>query len=309
MFAPKSIQHRLRMKNPVVICFGEVLWDLLPTGKVAGGAPMNVAYQTNNLGMRSRMISRVGSDELGHLLRTFLEEKGVATDLLQTDSNYPTGIVNVHLDEKGIPSYEIVQPAAWDHIALTDEMIDTVRSADALVFGSLSCRSEQSKNTLKALVDAATLRVFDVNLREPFYTQALLEELLPKANIVKVNDIELEILSGWYGFEGGESEQMAALRSKFGFDRLIVTKGEHGAACLSDTGYCTVPGVSVKVQDTIGSGDAFLSGFLSQYFAGETDAACLRFANALGALTATKAGGTPVISQLEIQEFLSQQGS
>jgi fructokinase len=269
---------------------------------------MNVAYQTNNLGMRSRMISRVGSDELGQLLRTFLEEKGVATDLLQTDALYPTGIVNVHLDEKGIPSYEIVQPAAWDHIALTDEMIDTVRSADALVFGSLSCRSEQSKNTLKALVEAAPLRVFDVNLREPFYSQALLEELLPKANIVKVNDLELVILANWYGIQGTEAAQMAAVREKFGFERLIVTKGEHGAACLSDSGYTTVPGVSVKVQDTIGSGDAFLSGFLSQYFAGDTDAACLRFANALGALTATKAGGTPVISQLEIQEFLSQPG-
>ncbi|MDO8368105.1 MAG: carbohydrate kinase [Saprospiraceae bacterium] len=293
------------MKNPVVICFGEVLWDLLPTGKIAGGAPMNVAYQTNNLGMRSRMISRLGSDELGQALRAFLQEKGVSTDLVQTDPEYPTGIVNVTLDEKGIPSYEIVQPAAWDHIELTNEMLDTVANADALVFGSLSCRSEHSKKTLLALLGKAPLRVFDVNLREPFYTQALLEVLLPKANIAKVNDIELDILANWYGMKGGESEQMAALLKKFGFDRIIVTRGEHGAACLSSAGYCSVPGISVKVQDTIGSGDAFLSGFLNQLFAGASDQDCLRFANALGALTATKAGGTPNISQEEIEQFLN----
>lgn len=293
------------MKNTVIICFGEILWDLLPTGKIAGGAPMNVAYQTNQLGMRSRMISRVGADDLGKELRAFLQGKGVSTDLVQTDPHYPTGIVHVHLDEKGIPSYEIVQPAAWDHIELTEEMLNTVRGADALVFGSLSCRAENTKNTLLRLLEIAPLRVFDVNLREPFYTQSLIEELLPKANIVKVNDLELGILATWYGMVGDESEQMAALQNKFGFDRIIVTKGEHGAACLSKAGYCTVPGVSVKVQDTIGSGDAFLSGFLNQFFAGASDQECLRFANALGALTATKAGGTPNISQEEIRAFLA----
>lgn len=292
------------MKNPVVICFGEVLWDLLPSGKIAGGAPMNVAYQTNNLGMQSRMISRVGSDDLGRELLAFLQGKGVSTDWVQIDSTYPTGIVNVSLDEKGIPSYEIVQPAAWDHIELREEMLHTVAGVDALVFGSLSCRSEHSKKTLLALIGKAPLRVFDVNLREPFYSQTLLEELLPKANIVKVNDLELDILASWYDMEGTESDQMAALQEKFGFDRIIVTKGEHGAACRSKAGYCTVPGVSVKVQDTIGSGDAFLSGYLSQLFAGASDQECLRFANALGALTATKAGGTPNISLEEIRAFL-----
>jgi len=269
---------------------------------------MNVAYHTNNLGMRSRMISRVGADTLGQTLMAFLKEKGVATDLVQVDLNYPTGMVNVTLDEKGIPSYEIVQPAAWDHIEISEEMLDTVRNANALVFGSLSCRSAHSKETLLALIEKAPLRVFDVNLRQPFYSQELLEALLPKANIVKVNDIELGILSEWYGMTGSESAQMAALLKKFGFDRIIVTKGEHGAACLSNTGYSSVPGVTVKVQDTIGSGDAFLSGFLSQLFAGSSDQDCLRFANALGALTATKAGGTSNISSAEIEAFLSTSG-
>lgn len=293
------------MENPVVVCFGEVLWDLLPTGKIAGGAPMNVAYQTNNLGMRARMVSRIGDDELGHELINFLQGKGISTNLVQTDPDAPTGIVNVSLDDKGVPSYEIVQPAAWDFIEAPPEVLQALREADALVFGSLSCRAEQTRNTLLQLLEVAPLRVFDVNLRAPFYDRALLEKLLLQANFVKVNDVELAVLADWYGLRGNEAEQMAALRARFGFERIVVTKGEHGAACLGDSGYCSTPGISVQVQDTIGSGDAFLSGFLSQMFAGNDDQACLRFANALGALTATKPGGTPNISPAEIQALLS----
>jgi fructokinase len=284
----------------LIICFGEVLWDLLPGGKMAGGAPMNVAYQVNNLGMHSRMISRVGTDDLGDELIAFLEQKGVATDLVQKDHQFPTGTVNVHLDSEGIPSYEIVQPAAWDAIELTESMAEAVCQADALVFGSLACRNELSRNTLLQLLDLASLRVFDVNLREPFYSKILLEELLSKANLVKVNDIELGILSDWYGFKGPEKDLMQSLKDHFGFDLLIVTKGGNGAACLSAEGYSEVSGMKVQVLDTVGSGDAFLSGFLFQHFAGKPNAACLHFANALGALTATKAGGTPVISAEEI---------
>ncbi|MBL7807293.1 MAG: carbohydrate kinase [Saprospiraceae bacterium] len=292
------------MQQPVVICFGEVLWDLLPGGKMAGGAPMNVAYQTNNLGMSSRMISRVGNDALGEELIAFLQEKGISTEHVQRDFQLPTGTVNVHLDNMGIPSYEIVQPAAWDAIEQTDAMETMVRNADALVFGSLSCRNEKTRNTLLNLLELAPLKVFDINLREPFYSKEMLENLLPKASIVKVNDIELGILSAWYGFMGSEQEQMTQLKSLFGFAVLIVTRGASGAACLSDTGYAEVPGVNVKVQDTVGSGDAFLSGFLYQYFNGKASADCLRFANALGALTATKAGGTPAITRAELEELM-----
>lgn len=293
------------MNNPVIVCFGEVLWDLLPTGKIAGGAPMNVAYQTNNLGMQSRMVSRLGNDEPGRELIAFLQGKGISTNLVQTDPSAPTGIVNVSLDDKGVPSYEIVQPAAWDFIEAQPAVLQTLREADALVFGSLACRSEQTRNTLLQLLETAPLRVFDVNLRAPYYDQKLLEKLLQESNFVKVNDVELAILAAWYGLRGDEPEQMEALRARFGFERIVVTKGEHGAACLGTSGYCSTPGISVQVQDTIGSGDAFLSGFLSRMFAGNDDQTCLRFANALGALTATKPGGTPNITQAEIQALLS----
>jgi fructokinase len=255
------------------------------------------------------MVSRVGSDDLGRELLAFLQSKGISTDLLQIDPACPTGIVNVHLDDKGIPSYEIVQPAAWDSIEITEEMHQLLAHADAMVFGSLACRAETTKKTLLRLLEIAPLRVFDVNLREPFFSQHLLDELLPKANIVKVNDLELGILAGWHGIPGDEAAQMSALREKFGIQILIVTKGERGAASLSSNGYCEVPGISVKVRDTIGSGDAFLSGYLSQLFSGANDRDCLQFANALGALVATKAGGTPALGQAEITEFLNAEAT
>lgn len=283
-----------------IACFGEVLWDLLPSGKVAGGAPMNVAYHLNNLGLEARMISCVGDDELGHELLQFLREKGVSTQWVQTDPARPTGTVNVLLDEGGSPQYEIVQPVAWDYISLSDDVMHAVATAKALVFGSLACRTETSRQTLLALLEHVPLRVFDINLRKPFYNKELLELLLEKANIVKMNDIELDILSAWYGFGGDEQGPMRALRDRFSLDMLVVTKGGRGAACLSERGLTEVSGISIQVKDTIGAGDAFLAGFLSQFISGAPERDCLRFANALGATVATYSGGTPVVRMEEV---------
>ncbi len=295
------------MHQPSIICFGEVLWDLLPSGKIAGGAPMNVAYQANQLGMTSKMISRVGMDALGEELLHFLDGKGVSTRFVQKDPVHATGIVNGTLNNQGVPTYEIVQPAAWDFITPDGELHDTVMEADALVFGSLACRSNSTKTTLIELLNIATLRVFDVNLRQPFYSKNLLEELLPKADIVKLNDDELAIISAWYGTAGTEADQMKFLRDKYQLDVLILTKGANGAACLDETGFHSHPGFIVNVDDTIGSGDAFLAAFLNKLLTGSESAECLEFASALGALTATKKGGTPTITQLEIQDFLLHQ--
>ena len=292
------------MRNPILLCFGEVLWDLLPTGKIAGGAPMNVAYHANNLGLSTRMVSRVGTDALGAELLAFLNSKGVSIQYIQTDPVLPTGTVNVTLNEQGSPAYEIVQPVAWDHISPTEDLHDIAMEADALVFGSLACRSERTKNTLLELLEVATLRVFDVNLRRPFYSQALLEELLSKADIVKLNDEELAIIAAWNGVGGGEAEQLRFLKEKFQLELLILTKGDKGAACLDESGCHTHPGFPVVVKDTIGSGDAFLAAFLSKLLAGADSPECLAFACALGALVATKQGGTPEIDPLKINNLI-----
>ena len=265
---------------------------------------MNVAFHTNQLGMQSKMISSLGDDDLGKELRRFLEDKGVSTDLIQTDNTFPTGIVNVTLQNGGSPSYEIVSPVAWDYIRPDDKVKDMVKSADALIFGSLACRTERNKRTLFEYLEVAPVRVLDVNLRAPFYSQPLIEDLLSKADIVKMNDEELALIAGWQNAEEDERSQSEIIKNKFGIDLLILTKGKDGAACLDESGYQEHPGFAIKVQDTIGSGDSFLAAFLSKYLKGENTLECLAFAGAVGALVATKAGGTPEVTPQEIQALM-----
>jgi fructokinase len=295
--------------KPTIICFGEVLWDLLPGGRIAGGAPMNVAFHANQLGMESKMISKVGDDDLGKELRRFLENMGVSVELIQTDTTFPTGIVNVTLEDGMAPAYEIVGPVAWDYILPNDKAKDYVKTSDALVFGSLACRMESNKRTLLEYLELAPIRVFDVNLRMPYYSQSLVEELLPKAEILKVNDEELAIIAGWQGIEGDETAQVEFIRHKFGLDALILTKGRDGAVCLDESGYFYQPGFPVRVQDTIGSGDSFLAAFLSKYLRGDPTPDCLAFAGAVGALVATRRGGTPELSLVEVQAMLGVKSS
>ncbi len=285
------------MTKEKLICFGEVLWDLLPSGKVAGGAPMNVACHARQLGVRSAMISKVGMDDLGTQLLEFLESRGVATDLIQKDFSFPTGTVAVDLDAKGSPSYDIAQPVAWDYIHSTVEALAAVRNAEALVYGSLSCRTERSRKTLLELLGVAKLKACDINLRLPFYTRPLVETLLKEADVVKVNDEELDIVAGWLNVEGEERDQMQSLYQAYGLDILILTKGKRGALCLDGTEFIIQDVYPVKVKDTVGSGDAFFAGFLKQYLSGKPTAECLAFASATGAAVASKQGGTPEISE------------
>ncbi|MEZ4919135.1 MAG: carbohydrate kinase [Saprospiraceae bacterium] len=287
-----------------VVCFGEVLWDVLPSGKLAGGAPMNVAYHLNGFGLNSRMISRVGADALGAELRQFLEGKGVATDLVQTDLQHSTGTVQVELDEKGSPSYDIVRPVAWDFIQSENNAIEAVAQAELFVFGSLASRMEMTHSTLFSLLSKARKIVLDVNLRAPYFSKELLEPMLDAAHIVKVNDEELELIASWYGFEGTSEELMDKLYRRFDLEVLIQTRGKDGAICQSSSGMVDRPGVSVQVEDTIGSGDSFLAAFLSKMLEGEPMESCLDFACHVGALVATKKGGTPSLSSEELDAFI-----
>lgn len=281
-----------------IICFGEVLWDLLPSGKIAGGAPMNVAYHLNNFGFSTSMISRIGRDALGKELIRFLQDKGIDTALIQDDAFYPTGTVHVHLDKNGSPSYHINQPVAWDFINLDKENIPAVKSADALVFGSLALRKNRTKETLLALLDNAKLKVFDVNLRVPFYTKETLEILLSKADIVKMNDEELELIGRWNFAETREITLAQKVKALYQIDILIITQGSRGAFVIDgDNDFRAAVAKKVQVQDTIGSGDSFLAGFLAQYLEGEPLMVCLDFASRTGALVATKKGGTPKITE------------
>jgi fructokinase len=287
------------------VCFGEVLWDALPTGEKPGGAPMNVAYHLQKAGLQTAMISRVGRDERGEKLLSILQQAGLSTDYIQQDVEHQTGIVNATLHETNEVTYEIVQPVAWDAIALEERLTDLVNGAQFFVYGSLAARSRSTSATLWQLVEAANTKVVDINLRPPHYTQEVVERLLHSADIAKLNEHELPLISAWYSREDGEEEQVRALQQRFSIKTIIVTRGGDGALVCEAGTIFRHPGYKVTVADTIGSGDAFLAGFLAKTKEGKLIPKRLQFANALGAFIASKQGACPAYTLDEVTALFS----
>ncbi|MFZ4620547.1 MAG: carbohydrate kinase family protein [Bacteroidota bacterium] len=285
------------------VCFGEVLWDNLPDGAVAGGAPMNVAIRLASLGNRSGVISAVGDDERGEQLLSLLRTRNVDTAFIQKNSSLPTGEVNVTLDADGIPSYNIVSPSAWDQITVTEQSLNALRNADAFVFGSLACRNSTSKETLLRFLEEKPYAVFDVNLRAPFYSLPFVDELMQHSDLIKLNDDELRVVCSASGTDNIETN-VRFLSERTGAEIICVTRGKDGAVVYSDEVFTEHPGFSVPVTDTVGSGDSFLAGFLSSMHSGNTIARSLEFACALGAMTATQKGANPEFTIDEIQKFI-----
>lgn len=281
------------MSTDEVICIGELLWDSLPDGLFLGGAPFNVAVHLHALGVPTSLISRVGRDRLGVEAVTRAARYGVATELIQHDDTLPTGFVSVTLDTAGCPSYEIVAPAAWDRIELLDGVLERAERARAIVFGSLAQRSPRTAGTIRRLCELDLLRVFDVNLRSPFDDPDVVRELLPRADIVKLNEQELAWLSRNFGLPVPLREAAEALVEAFDCGTVCVTRGPEGAALLREGRWSSHPGYRVEVRDTVGSGDAFLAAFVHGYLAGADDAELLRRANLRGAEVATRAGALP----------------
>lgn len=291
------------MNTPHITCFGEVLWDLLPGRKVIGGAPLNVAYHAARLGATSELISRIGDDEYGNAIKAFLTDNGIGNVLITKHPELPTGTVKVTFQNQESPVYEIVEGVAWDHIKTPVEAASSLTEADALVFGSLACRSPQNLKVLKELAGLPQAMVFDVNLRSPFYSRELTMELLDLADIIKLNEEELQLVSAWHNFDGTQTDQLKQARSHYKCRALVLTMGAEGAMCVDDSGLHQHPGYPVKVADSIGAGDTFLAGFLTRYLAGEPSNKALDFAAAAGALTASKTGGTPGYTLKEVQSI------
>ncbi|MFD2936808.1 carbohydrate kinase family protein [Spirosoma flavum] len=283
--------------NPTITCFGEILWDVLPTSKQPGGAPMNVAADLRNFGLNAQLISRVGSDDLGRELLDFLDQKDLPLDLIQTGQTHLTGVAKANISDSNEVTYKIVQPVAWDYIQLEPNLLEAVRQSDLFVYGSLAARSPQTHETLLALLAVASRKVFDVNLRAPHYERTTVEELLHQADIAKLNEHELIELSGWYGEETDLYRAMQQLRDRYQLEQLCVTLGEKGAAFLDETGFVQQAAFSVEVEDTIGSGDAFLAAFLYKTLQGESARKTLEFACATGAYVATQRGATPAFTE------------
>lgn len=288
-----------------VVCFGEMLWDVLPSGKQPGGAPLNVAVHLHNFGRPVALISRVGHDDLGAELLAFAEGKGLSTRYVQQGETHLTGVVKANVSDSHEVTYKIVQPVAWDYIQYEDALDPLVEQAEAFVFGSLAARSGATRETLYRLLQRAPFKVFDVNLRAPHYSRSVVTYLLRQANLVKLNHHELAEIMGWFGASPDEETALHWLAERFGLQAVCVTKGADGAVLWTGGQLYRSPGIAVRVQDTIGSGDAFLAALLRGWLAQQAPAELLAFACAAGSLVATHQGATPAISAADVRALSS----
>ena len=288
-----------------VVCFGETLWDILPTGAFAGGAPMNVAYHLKKLGADPILISKTGMDHYGEKLVGILSNNGVPTECIQVGSEHPTGLVYAKPNEQNDVVYDIVAPSAWDFIEWNKNVAGLVEKADYFIYGSLASRNAVSRNTLYQLLEIAKTKVLDINLRAPHIHRTGIEHLLKKADILKMNLAELELVANWFGRFENADDNIKSLQELFSIETVIVTMGSDGALISNQGSFHRHYGYTVKVADTIGSGDSFLAGFIHKTIAGASIQDATAFASALGSLIATYAGGCPRYHISEITKLLN----
>jgi fructokinase len=287
------------------VCFGEILFDVFLEHKKIGGAPLNVASRLNSFDTNISVISAVGNDDSGKILVDYINNLGMNTNNIQVKSNYPTGLVNVILNEKGNASYDINYPSAWDKIEPTIQAISIVKEADFLVYGSLASRDVVSRNTLKQLLEVAKYKIFDVNLRAPHYSEKTLIDLMNEADFIKFNDDELYEISNYLKSNHKSLEQNIKFIADVTKTKTIcVTLGSHGAVLFSENKFYYNCGFKVKVVDTVGSGDSFLASLIIKLFTDKNPQKAINFACAIGAIVAQNEGANPIISQNEINEFL-----
>ena len=291
-----------------IAAFGELLWDLLPTGKVLGGAPANFIYRINSFGDQGTLMSKVGNDKAGKEIREALRGLGVSDENVQTDYEFQTGSVKVKIDPNGIPDFNIIADVAYDHIEINSEMIDAFSQADCVCFGTLVQRYGISKNTLRELIHEApdVVKFLDINLRKKCYTVATLEESLRMTNILKANEEELLVVKELFGLKSENLKDLAkeAIQT-FNLEIILCTLGSNGAFCLThEDVFHYDPGYQISLGDTVGSGDAFSAGFVHYFMNGFPIDQALRFGNAAGAMVATTLGATAKITKEEILNFM-----
>ncbi|MBT2162680.1 carbohydrate kinase family protein [Zobellia barbeyronii] len=291
------------MKN--IVCFGEVLWDVFPTHKKIGGAPLNVAVRLQSLENNVTIISRVGNDEAGNKIVDFITEQGVNKQNIQVDEKLETGKVKVMLNEKGSASYAIEFPRAWDDIQLTEDSKKTTQKADAFIFGSLVARGDNSRNTLYELLKLAKYKIFDVNLRAPYYTTEVLEYLMNEADFIKFNDDEIFEIAKTLNFKSQSIEQnIKFIAEHTNTKSICVTKGRHGAILYYNDDFYYNSGYQIIVVDTVGAGDSFLASLINKLLKGVLPQISIDFACAIGAIVASSQGANPKIEREAIEKMI-----
>ena len=290
-----------------VVSFGEILWDKLPSGKVPGGAPLNFAYRLNSFQNSLSIISKVGDDLLGKGLTEFLNKNGLDTEHIQISKIYKTGEVNVSIDKNGIADYDILNPVAWDDISLNLKNIELTKNSSVFVFGSLICRNMTSRRTLKELLKIAPFKLFDINLRSPYYNMNLIEELMLSSDFIKFNYEEIEEISTIYINKKATLENMIeTISEKTKTKNICVTMGEKGACYYTNNSFYYQDGFKINVLDTVGAGDSFLATLVEGILNKTKPQEILKKACAVAALVASKEGATPTVSMTEINDLLDK---
>ena len=298
------------MKPAVMIGLGEVLWDLLPTGKVLGGAPTNFAYMTAVLGDQGIVASRVGNDDLGRKAHQVMQELGLSTSYVQFDDEHETGAAMVTIDPGGQPTFTIKESVAWDFLQWTPAWEELSARADVVCFGTLAQRSPASAATIECFLrstPAKTLRICDANLRQRFYNAATLRRSFQHADIVKVNDRELLEISSLLKMDVGNEERMAReLLNQFDLVMVCITRGEQGSLLISRDKTVDHKGFSVKVADAVGAGDAFTACLAHYYLKGKPLEEISASANRFASWVASQVGATPLFHGTQLQEILGE---
>lgn len=295
---------------PTVIGLGEILWDFLPSGRQLGGAPANFAYCSHLLGNRAVVASRVGSDDLGREARDSLLRSGITDQFLQTDAQHSTGMVHVRLDSAGQPRFEILEAAAWDFLSWTDLWQALAESADAVCFGSLAQRSEISRRTILNFLDAArpeALRVFDVNLRQSFYSAEIVKQSVKRANVVKLNHEELPRVRELLAIDSREGLAFCReMQQRFDLHLVCITRGANGSLLCDQNRADEHPGFRVRIKDTVGAGDAFTAALIHELLRGAPLAKMNDLANRMGAWVASCSGAMPPVPEDGLEAVLWQ---
>lgn len=287
--------------NNVIVGLGELLWDMLPAGKQLGGAPANFAYHAQMLGNQGIIASRIGEDDLGKEIIDRLGKLKLKTDYIQTDEIRPTGTVAVEVNEKGQPQYTITEEAAWDCLEWTDQWESLAKAANAVCFGSLAQRTTQSRVTIRRFLRAMSpgaVRVFDVNLRQIFYTTEIVHDSLLLADIAKLNEQELPQVMRVLGLKSGNLKaNVRLLLETYGLKMVCLTRGHLGCMLANEKQTIENQGFKIRVADAVGAGDAFTAALVHHFLKGSPLDKIAKSANRLGSYVASQNGATPPIDK------------
>ena len=297
-------------QSPEIVGLGAMLWDIFPDATHFGGAPANFACHASMLGGQVSMVSCVGRDQLGFNALEFLQQYGVNTTTIAQSDDYPTGTVLVTLDQVGKPNFEIKTNVAWDAVPWSTEIAQLALETDAVCFGSLDQRSEMSRRTIQQFLKTTKQdcwRIFDINLRQHYYSPELIDQSLKLANILKLNQEELSVIESIIGLRNGEVDQLSQLKKQFELELVILTKGEKGSVLVSNQGVLEHPGLTIKVQDTVGAGDAFTATLAIGLLQGIDLEIMNQHANRVAAYVCSQSGAVPSLPP-ELLEFGTAHG-